>query len=85
VETYLTIEGLALHLKLAEQTIRRWVLNRDIPFHKIKKVIRFRLSEIEAWIETGGVSLPSKQNDAVDSGLFDGGEGNDDKESGEAV
>ena len=51
METYLTIEELAGHLKLAEQTIRRWVLNREIPFYKIKKVIRFRLSEIERWVD----------------------------------
>ena len=53
METYLTIEELASHLKLAVKTIRRWVLNREIPFHKIKKAIRFRLSEIERWIENG--------------------------------
>ena len=85
METYLTIEGLALHLKLAEQTIRRWVLNRDIPFHKIKKVVRFRLSEIEAWIDAGGVFLPSQRNEAVDCGLFDGGEADEGKEIEEAV
>jgi excisionase family DNA binding protein len=50
METYLTIEELASHLKLAVQTIRRYVLNREIPYHKIKKVIRFRLSEIEWWV-----------------------------------
>jgi excisionase family DNA binding protein len=55
VETYLTIEELARYLKVAEQTIRRWVLNREIPFCKIKKVIRFRLSEIETWVNDGGV------------------------------
>jgi excisionase family DNA binding protein len=47
MEIYLTIEGLAEHLKLAEQTIRRRVLNREIPFCKSRKVIRFRVSEIE--------------------------------------
>ena len=72
METYLTIEGLAEHLKLAEQTIRRWVLNRDIPFHKIKKVIRFRLSEIEAWIDNGGVCMPLQQCGVINNDLLDG-------------
>ena len=53
METYLTIEELAEYLKLTAQTIRRWVLNSEIPFHRIKKAIRFRLSEIEKWIESG--------------------------------
>ena len=62
METYLTIEELANHLKLAVQTIRRWVLNREIPFHKIKKVIRCRLSEIEQWIENGA-EIPDSDGD----------------------
>jgi PTS system nitrogen regulatory IIA component len=71
METYLTIEGLAAHLKLAEQTIRRWVLNREIPFCKIKKVIRFRLSEIERWVDNGGICLPLAANERQEDSLFD--------------
>ena len=70
METYLTIEGLAEHLKLAEQTIRRWVLNREIPFCKIRKVIRFRLSEIEKWIDSGGACTPKNRNDGLEVELF---------------
>ena len=71
METYLTIEELAHYLKVAEQTIRRWVLNRDIPFCKIKKVIRFRLTEIEKWVDNSGVlSVAAGETDTSD-GLFD--------------
>jgi excisionase family DNA binding protein len=70
MEIYLTIEGLAEHLKLAEQTIRRWVLNREIPFCKIRKVIRFRVSEIEKWIDNGGTCMPSNQCEDSESDLF---------------
>jgi excisionase family DNA binding protein len=75
VETYLTIEGLAEYLKLAEQTIRRWVLNREIPFRKIKKVIRFRVSEIEKWVDDGGILKASSnavcvENETDEGGLF---------------
>ena len=72
METYLTIEELAEHLKLAEQTIRRWVLNREIPYCKIKKVIRFRLSAIEQWIDNGGVYVMGSHNEDknTDVGLF---------------
>jgi excisionase family DNA binding protein len=76
MENYLTIEELAVYLKLAEQTIRRWVLNREIPFHKIRKVIRFRVSEIEKWIDNGGVykqkqNNASSQDEISESDLFD--------------
>jgi excisionase family DNA binding protein len=71
VETYLTIEELAHYLKVAEQTIRRWVLNREIPFCKIKKVIRFRLSEIEKWVDNGCVYKAAVEAEADEDGLFE--------------
>jgi excisionase family DNA binding protein len=70
METYLTVEELARHLKLAEQTIRRYVLNREIPYHKIKKVIRFRLSEIETWVDRGGGKNPDCPDDSREGDLF---------------
>jgi excisionase family DNA binding protein len=66
VETYLNIEGLAEYLKLSVQTIRRWVLNREVPFHKIKKVIRFRLSEIERWVDGGGKCILAAEGKVPD-------------------
>ena len=70
METYLTIEELADYLKLAEQTVRRWVMNGQIPFHKIKSVIRFRLSEIENWVDNGGVKTTAVGTDTTNGGLF---------------
>ena len=70
METYLTIEELAEYLKLAAQTVRRYVLNKEIPFHKIKKVIRFRLSEIEQWIDGGAVIPAVTRIEDEDGGLF---------------
>jgi excisionase family DNA binding protein len=56
MEIYLTIAELAGMVKLSGQTIRRYVLNKTIPYHKIQKAVRFRLSEIEMWIDGGGMS-----------------------------
>jgi hypothetical protein len=50
VETYLSIEGLVKYLDIAEKTVRKRVLSRDIPYHKIMKVIR--LAEQIAKLQT---------------------------------
>jgi excisionase family DNA binding protein len=50
----MTVKDVADYMRLSEQTIQRWVMKREIPFHKVKKVIRFRLSEIDAWVNRGG-------------------------------
>ena len=51
METYLTVEEVAAVLKLSVQTIRRYVLKREIPYHKINRAVRFKPSEIEWWVE----------------------------------
>jgi hypothetical protein len=38
-------------------------MRREIPFHKVKKVIRFRFSEIEQWIDSGGGACPEHSTD----------------------
>ena len=70
METYLSIEELAKYLDVAEKTVRKWVLNRDIPYHKIMKIIRFRLSEIEKWIETSGKFSQANNDEGQGGGLF---------------
>ena len=37
METYLTIEEVAAYMKLANQTIRKYVLNKTIPYRKVQK------------------------------------------------
>jgi excisionase family DNA binding protein len=70
VETYCTIEEVAKYLNYAEKTIRKWVLNKEIPYHKIHKTIRFRLSEIEKWVDSGGAHGAGEESEASESGLF---------------
>ena len=90
LETYLSIEGLAKYLNVAEKTVRKWVFNRDIPYHKIKKIIRFRVSEIEQWVETSGKFPQVNDEEAQDGDLFADDEtgytadsGEDDEDRGE--
>lgn len=49
-ENLVTIKELSLGLQVPEKTIRDWVYKRRIPFCKVGNLIRFRSSEIEAWL-----------------------------------
>ena len=72
METYLSIEGLSKYLGIAEKTIRRWVLNRDVPYRKIHKLIRFRVSEIERWIDGGAILLPEEKPENNEGDVLNG-------------
>jgi excisionase family DNA binding protein len=62
-EELVTVDEVAAYTKLSRATIRKYVLGREIPFLKIKKAVRFRLSEIDRWIEGGGSMAPSEVAD----------------------
>jgi PTS system nitrogen regulatory IIA component len=83
----LTIRDVAEFLQLSEQTVQRYVLNKEIPCHKVKKVIRFRLSEIEKWVDEGGGRKPGHPGNDREGDLFaDAGTaeaGTDGNEAGE--
>ena len=51
METYLTVLEVAAVLKLSIQTIRRYVLKKEIPYHKVGRAVRFKRSEIDWWVE----------------------------------
>jgi len=72
VETYLTTEEVAAYFKVKEQSVRRWVMNNEIPHRKINGVLRYRLSELERWVEEGGgYSLSAMLQARFESDLFE--------------
>jgi len=76
MEILLTVKELAAALKLTEQTIQRYVLRKEIPYHKIMRAVRFRPSEIDRWIDSGGLEASIKNDGETESGLLEetGGE-----------
>jgi excisionase family DNA binding protein len=84
-ELYMTIEEVAAYLKLAPQTIRKYVLNKTIPYRKVQKSVRFRLSELEQWIDEGGGNCPDSPEADREGDLFAeaGGNGIKGEETGE--
>ena len=78
METYLTAKDVALLLQLSVQTIRRYTMDKEIPFHKVNRAVRYKKSEIEQWFENRGSAKAETQNGKSGGGLFsdteDGGE-----------
>jgi excisionase family DNA binding protein len=54
MESYMTIFELAEKTKLSISALRRSVQLDEIPFHRFMRRVRFKPSEIEAWIVAGG-------------------------------
>ncbi|MDO4322853.1 MAG: helix-turn-helix domain-containing protein [Lachnospiraceae bacterium] len=64
VERWLSLEEISKHIGVSKDTIRSWIKKETIPFHKIGRQYKFRLSEVDAWVESGESADADKQNNA---------------------
>lgn len=57
-DEFLTVEELADRLKIHPGTIYNWISagTLDIPYVKIGRAVRFRRTQIDAWIDSKGAA-----------------------------
>jgi len=53
VENWISIDEAATHMGVTKDTIRNWIKKTDIPAHKVGKLWKFRISELDEWIKSG--------------------------------
>lgn len=52
-EKWSSLEDIAAHIGVSKDTIRIWIRKGVIPHHRIGKQYRFRISEVDDWVESG--------------------------------
>ncbi|MEF9673250.1 helix-turn-helix domain-containing protein [Pseudomonas sp. PCH446] len=53
-EHWVTAEQVSLHLGVVKDTVYRWRERRGMPAHRIGRLWKFQLSEIDEWVRAGG-------------------------------
>lgn len=61
VERWLSLEEISKHVGCSKDTIRAWIKKDSIPFHKVGRQYKFRLSEVDSWIESGASADADKK------------------------
>ena len=57
-EGWVGISEVAAHLQVAKESIYRWVDAKGFPAHRVGRLLRFRLSEVDEWVKAPGGSDP---------------------------
>jgi excisionase family DNA binding protein len=55
-EPWVLLEEIAEHLKVSTDTIHRWICAKKIPAHRVGRMWRFKVSQVDAWVEEGKVA-----------------------------
>jgi excisionase family DNA binding protein len=53
-EPWASVDDVAKHLGVVKDSIYRWIEHRGLPAHKIGRLWKFKLSEVDAWVRAGG-------------------------------
>lgn len=52
-EKWSSLEEIAEHLGISKDTIRNWIKKGAIPYKRVGKQFKFRISEVDEWVESG--------------------------------
>lgn len=53
-EPWSSVDEVAKHLGVAQDSIYRWIEAKSLPAHKIGRLWKFKLSEVDEWVRAGG-------------------------------
>lgn len=62
-EPWSSVDQVAAHLGVVKDSIYRWIEHRRLPAHKIGRLWKFKLSEVDAWVRTGGATEDRTRGD----------------------
>lgn len=55
-EPWVSVEDVALHLGVAKDSVYRWIDAKGLPAHRIGKLWKFKLSEVDDWVRAEGAN-----------------------------
>lgn len=58
-EPWHSVEEIARHLGVSKETIYRWLERAKIPAHRVGKLWKFKISEVDKWVTVGGAAEPA--------------------------
>ncbi len=59
-ERWLSVHEIAAHLGVNRDTIYKWVDRKKMPGHKVGRLRKFLVSEVDAWVKTGTAGKEDK-------------------------
>lgn len=52
-EPWVSLDEVARHLGISRDTVYRWIENRGMPAHKVGRLWKFQVSEVDLWVRAG--------------------------------
>ena len=56
IEKWSTLKEVQEYLGVRRETILQWIAKRNMPAYKVGRLSKFKLSEVDKWIRSGGAN-----------------------------
>ena len=56
IEKWSTLKEVQEYLGVRRETILQWIAKRNMPAYKVGRLWKFKLSEVDKWIRSGGAN-----------------------------
>jgi excisionase family DNA binding protein len=57
-EPWVSIDVIARHLGVAKDTVYKWIDSRGLPAHRIGRLWKCMISDVNDWVRKGGAAEP---------------------------
>lgn len=55
-EPWLSADAIAGHLGVTKDTVYAWISDKGMPAHKVGRLWKFQITEVDDWVRRGGAS-----------------------------
>ncbi len=59
-ENWVSMKDITKYLDVSRETVLQWISNRNMPASKVGRLWKFKISEVDAWIRSGGAADKSE-------------------------
>ena len=53
IEKWSSMDTIKDYLDVSRETILQWINNRNMPAHKVGRLWKFKISEVDKWVHSG--------------------------------
>ena len=66
IDPWVGVDEVARHLDVSNDTVYRWIERRGLPAHKIGRLWKFKLLDVDAWVRRGGATKDENATSSED-------------------
>jgi excisionase family DNA binding protein len=67
-EPWVGVDDVARHLGVSHDTVYRWIENKRLPAHKVGRLWKFKLADVDEWVRSGGASDEASASSTEEAG-----------------